>query len=637
MLVAPSVVDRAGHRGRSTAARALVRVLGIAGAGYEAPIATQLQSSDEQTVREALRSLARIGTPRAALCVRQRCQPVATWLAGAAAETLWHFPAAEARRQVLELLSQRDFVQRSPEVAADCSSGSYRAALRDCRRFSRRSCHSGTACGVPRSRASAAVPTSSSSSKSPDVNQPSTDRACRRRIQLTLLKGLVSLRRLTGMYPAGHPAIEQKLGEIDGAVQQHLRDSPTLKLDVIHGTAHLDGVSFRQRERNPGADRRELAGPRDRQHPHRSRRLEQEMHALRGVPLAAPRRPARRRADRRPQLARRGVRHVSLGRLVPLDTRWHAAQWPDAPVGPMDPDYAESLALTERTFDDVAGGKGMNVVTVRDIVQLLIQKVAGSSAALGQILSVKLYENLTYCHSVNVATLSLLIGRQLGFDDAAIAALGEAALLHDIGKTRIPLEILQKPGALDRRERRMMEAHTTLRGGDPGRSGRPAAAHADRRTRASSRRRWQRLSRPRRERRPALPQPDCLGRGHLRGDDRSAIVPGPRHTGTGLPGARAARRHEAEYGTGESVRERDQLLPARSVVRTNRDETGIVIRTNQGEPLHPVIAMLTPNYDRLPGEVDTSERDQSGEYVRHVVETLSPTMPLDLNSLLAPA
>ena len=58
-------------------------------------------------------------------------------------------------------------------------------------------------------------------------------------------------------------------------------------------------------------------------------------------------------------------------------------------------------------------------MTVRDIVQLLIQKVAGSNAALGQILAVKLYENLTYCHSVNVATLSLLIGKQLGFDEAA--------------------------------------------------------------------------------------------------------------------------------------------------------------------------------------------------------------------------
>lgn len=116
MLVAPSVVTALATADAS-ATRALVRVLGIAGVGYESPIATQLQSSDEQTVREALRSLARIGTPRAALCVRNAVNQSAEWLSGAAAETLWHFPAPEARRQVLELLSQRDFVQRSPEVA----------------------------------------------------------------------------------------------------------------------------------------------------------------------------------------------------------------------------------------------------------------------------------------------------------------------------------------------------------------------------------------------------------------------------------------------------------------------------------------------------------------------------------------
>jgi HD-GYP domain-containing protein (c-di-GMP phosphodiesterase class II) len=84
-------------------------------------------------------------------------------------------------------------------------------------------------------------------------------------------------------------------------------------------------------------------------------------------------------------------------------------------------------------------------------VQLLIYKVARSYAALSQILTVKHYENLTYCHSVNVAMLSLLLGRQLGFDELTMAALVEAALLHDIGKTRIPLDIVKKPGALTKR------------------------------------------------------------------------------------------------------------------------------------------------------------------------------------------
>jgi putative nucleotidyltransferase with HDIG domain len=454
---------------------------------------------------------------------------------------------------------------------------------------------------------------------------------------LTLLKGLVSLRRLTGMYPAGHPAIEQKLGEIDGAVQQHLQDSPTLKLDVIHRTAHLDGVSFRSESETqahildeltelgidsihigPGVSKQELHA------------LAEFLWQLRDTPSATGAIDV--------ELARRGVRNVSLGRLVPLDTRWHAAMWPDAPVGPMDPDYAESLALTERTFDDVAGGKGMNVVTVRDIVQLLIQKVAGSSAALGQILSVKLYENLTYCHSVNVATLSLLIGKQLGFDDDATAALGEAALLHDIGKTRIPIEILKKPGALDRRERRMMEAHTTLgaeilveveglrpltptvalehhravdgSGGYPDLGDRIAPHFLSQIVSVADI--YEAITGARSYQQPAAPEQACLVLARLAGTKlNTALV--------------------------KAFVNAISFFPVGSVVRTNREETGIVIRVNQGEPLHPVIAMLTPGYDRLPGEVDTSERDQAGEYHRHVVETLLPTMPLDLNSLLAPA
>jgi putative nucleotidyltransferase with HDIG domain len=303
----------------------------------------------------------------------------------------------------------------------------------------------------------------------------------------------------------------------------------------------------------------------------------------------------------------------------------------------MDPAYAESLEMTEQTFDDVASGRGMNVVTIRDIVQLLISRVAGSSAALGQILAVKLYENLTYCHSVNVATLSLLIGKELGFDEDATAALGEAALLHDIGKTRIPLEVLRKPGVLDRRERRMMEAHTTfgaeilvevdgLRpltptvalehhrafdgGGYPdlGESIQPhflsqIVSVADIYEAVTGVRSYQD---------PATPEQACLVLARLAGTKlNTALV--------------------------KAFVNAISFFPIGSVVRTSREETGIVIRTNHGEPLHPVIALLTPGYDRLPVEIDTSRRDGAGQYERHVVETVTPAKPLDLTELLATA
>ncbi len=262
------------------------------------------------------------------------------------------------------------------------------------------------------------------------------------------------------MYPAGHPAIEQKLTEVDETVQRHLRTSAGLRLDVIHGNVHLDGVVFRQDGESQTQILRELTDLgidsihiRQGTTRHELLALSDFLWQLKEAPTGTP---------LEVQLAKRNIHHVSLGRLIALDTRWRASQWPDAPTGPLDPAYEETLALTSKTFDDVSAGKSVDLTTVREAVQLLIRKVAGSSAALSQILSVKLYENLTYCHSVNVATLSLLIAKQLGFDTAGTSAIGEAALLHDIGKTRIPLEVLRKPGALDKRERRLMEAHTTF-------------------------------------------------------------------------------------------------------------------------------------------------------------------------------
>ena len=452
---------------------------------------------------------------------------------------------------------------------------------------------------------------------------------------LTLLKGLVSLRRLTGMYPAGHPAIEQKLGELDGSVQQHLREAQALKLDVIHGTAHLDGISFRNESDSQSQILHELTDLGiDSIHiaPGVSR---DEIHSLADFLWQLKEAPTGEPVDA--QLARRGISHVSLGRLVPLDTRWHAALWPDGPTGPMDPAYAESLELAERTFDDVASGRGMNVVTVRDIVQLLIRKVAGSSAALGQILAVKLYQNLTYCHSVNVATLSLLIGKELGFDEAATAALGEAALLHDIGKTRIPLDVLRKPGALDRRERRVMEAHTTLgaeilveveglrpltptvalehhrafEGGGYPDLGENIVPHFLSQIVAVADI-YEAITGVRSYQDPSAPEQACLVLARLAGTKlNTALV--------------------------KAFVNAISFFPVGSVVRTSREETGIVIRTNHGEPLHPVIALLTSGYDRLPGEIDTSARDASGQYVRHVLETMRPSRTLDLTELLATA
>jgi hypothetical protein len=118
LLVAPALVSALdGADDAEFLQRAIARVLGFAGHGYEVPLGKLLDSRDEQTVREALRSLAKIGTPRAAALVGAQVFKNRDWVGGAAEETLWHFPRSESDRQIRDLLGRREFVLRQPQAA----------------------------------------------------------------------------------------------------------------------------------------------------------------------------------------------------------------------------------------------------------------------------------------------------------------------------------------------------------------------------------------------------------------------------------------------------------------------------------------------------------------------------------------
>jgi putative nucleotidyltransferase with HDIG domain len=447
---------------------------------------------------------------------------------------------------------------------------------------------------------------------------------------LPILKGFASLRRLAGTYPPGHPMMAQKLKEIDDLVHQHLRIDPTLRIDIIRGDVFLDGVSFGRDDPATAQVVRELSDLGIDSIHIREGVEREELLALAEFLWQV------RDVHAEPvemQLARRNIRHISLGKIVALDTRWSSRQWPDAPTGTLDPAYAESLLLAQETFENTAAGKQLDLVTVRDLVQLLIHKVARSSVALGQILAVKMYENLTYCHSVNVAMLSLLLGRQLAFDDLTMAALVEGALLHDIGKTRIPLDIVKKPGALDRRERKLIEAHTTL--------GAEILIQID-------------------GLRPLTP---IVALEHHRGvtgtgyPDLGETVPhlmsqivSVADIYEALTGARSYQEptppehaclvlarlagHKLNTHLVKAFVNAITFFPLGCVVRTSRDEIGVVIRTNPADPLHPVLALVDGNHDASQ-RVDTGARDASGSYERHILETLRPPEGLDVSTFLA--
>jgi putative nucleotidyltransferase with HDIG domain len=75
------------------------------------------------------------------------------------------------------------------------------------------------------------------------------------------------------------------------------------------------------------------------------------------------------------------------------------------------------------------------------------------------LLQLKEFDQYTTTHSLNVAVLSMGLAESLGLAPGEVRAYGIAGLLHDIGKTRIPLELLTKPGKLTDDERRIINKH----------------------------------------------------------------------------------------------------------------------------------------------------------------------------------
>ena len=429
-----------------------------------------------------------------------------------------------------------------------------------------------------------------------------------------ILKSFSALVTLTGIYPAGHPLVADKLREVDDAVQQTLKAADAVRIDVIRGVVHLNGVACEGRgdayglpvdslHFEPGVAATEIASA--------AAFLSRTKIAPGGDPV-------------RQQLAQVGVNHISLGRLVPLDTRWRARQWPDRPENVIDPDYEESLSLAQQAFDRLSDDRTLDIRAVGDLVRLLMFRVVASNAALAQILTVKQYENLTYIHSVNVAVLSLLIGRQLGLDEETLPALVEAAVLHDVGKTRIPLDLVKKPGALDKRERKMMEAHPVLGAEllmqvDGLRPATPIVALEHHRTVVGG------------------GYPD-IGDGvvpHVLSQivsvaDIYEAVTGARSYQSPTPPDRAclllARLAGSKLNAAlvKAFVNAITFFPVGSLVRTSRGELAIVVRTNHNDPLHPVVQLVDEGVRRALGEVDTSVRDEAGAYERHVVETVVP-------------
>ena len=85
------------------------------------------------------------------------------------------------------------------------------------------------------------------------------------------------------------------------------------------------------------------------------------------------------------------------------------------------------------------------------LVQPVVDSIMKHEYSIVGLTALKDHDEYTYAHCVNVSVLSVSMGQALGLPRQALADLGVAALLHDIGKIAVPGDVLRKPAELDRR------------------------------------------------------------------------------------------------------------------------------------------------------------------------------------------
>jgi HD-GYP domain-containing protein (c-di-GMP phosphodiesterase class II) len=124
--------------------------------------------------------------------------------------------------------------------------------------------------------------------------------------------------------------------------------------------------------------------------------------------------------------------------------------------------YSQGVAVTKDVITGARLGRATSVKRVKRAVQLIVDQVLNNETSLVGLTTIRDYDEYTFTHSVNVCIFAVALGKKLGFTRLQLYDLGMTALLHDVGKARVPVEILNKTGGLDEQEWRIMQAHPWL-------------------------------------------------------------------------------------------------------------------------------------------------------------------------------
>ena len=286
--------------------------------------------------------------------------------------------------------------------------------------------------------------------------QEGTLRAGGRGLLLTLYAALRSLK----LYPVENATVQRALDDLDHAAAQLLDRESAVEVRLKGDFIFVNATRLRLELDNYASFSNILATLRQADigalHVHRevSRR---DWQAFLSILISLGERPVAEPFDElADRLFKSGVHGLDVERATPAD---ESVDEQERQRELAKRTYSHGVAVAKEVVTSVRMGRATSVKKMKRAVQLIVDQVLNNETSLMGLTTIRDYDEYTFQHCVNVCIFAVALGKKLGFSRLQLHDLGMTALMHDIGKARIPVDILNKASGLDEREWRIMQAH----------------------------------------------------------------------------------------------------------------------------------------------------------------------------------
>ena len=265
-----------------------------------------------------------------------------------------------------------------------------------------------------------------------------------------LARRFASALRGIQLYAPDHPLIIRNLEALLDALQQLFADDEAVAIGVVGGELVVADTPLPKAASTLGELLRRLqSGGIERITFKKGVTVDELGRFVRAV-AASTHRASAEPDDALPQLP-----HISVGRIG-SDVRSGGIAQDIATIQRL---YTDASQSAENVWESAKTEGQPELTAARNTVEGLADTITENRTALVALTAMKSYDNYTFTHMVNVSILTMAQARSIGIDGKMLREFGLSALMHDIGKVRTPLEILNKTSQLTDDEFSVMKRH----------------------------------------------------------------------------------------------------------------------------------------------------------------------------------